>query len=1048
MEFRILGPLEVVEGERVVDLAAAKHRTLLAMLLLHANEIVSTERLIDALWESRPPETAQKTLQVYISQLRKTLGKDRVQTKAPGYLVYVDEDELDLSRFQRLVEDGRLRDALMLWRGPPLAEFSYERFAQAEIARLEELRLSCLERRIGDDLAAGRHAELVGELESLVQIHPLREQLRAQLMLALYRSGRQAEALAAYQRARRVLVAELGIEPSRSLRELERAILAQAPSLDVVSGNDEQSESIEGPRGVFVGREAELTGLLAGLDDALAGRGRLFLISGEPGIGKSRLADEVIREARARGARVLTGRCWEAGGAPAYWPWVQSLRAYVRESDREVLRGQLGAGAVELAQILPELRELLPGLPEPTSIDSEGARFRLFDATAEFLRNASAHRPIVLVLDDLHAADGPSLVLLQFLARELGSAHLLVVGACRDVDPVPGEPLTAMLVDVAREPVSYRLSLSGLSAREVLEYVERTAPTIASPELSTALHEETEGNPLFVGETVRLLSLEGIRPDPDGNLRLDIPHSVREVIGRRFTHLSEGCNRILVLASVLGREFALDALARMGGLSVDELLDQLDEALTARVVSDVPGEPGRLRFSHVLIRDTLYERLTAARRVQLHALAAGVLEDVYGDSLEGHQEETPENVLALARHWSEAGAPTRAIAYYRRGAELALRVFAYYEAEEALTRAVALLHREPEGAHRDEEELELRIMLGSARGWGSPDYVEARDLSVKLGRDVSPPILRGLALNAVLRFELADAREHGLALLSAGERDQDPMLVVEAGYVLGVTSFWEGELRESRRHLEDAIGRYSSERREAHIALYSQDPKVVCLSRLAWTLWLLGHPDQAREARDSALALADELGHPFSRCYASLYGAIVSQALGDDPARAELVEATETLATDERFPLLQTWAVLLRHWSLARQGDRDAINAMKTATDGLEETRQAPLLSYFLSLLARAYLIVGEHAQGLDVVTNTLAGTQRTGAKYLDSELQRLRGELLVASGAGATDIRTAFGLAREIARSQAAAALERQARSELMRWQPLGRSTTPQARD
>jgi tetratricopeptide (TPR) repeat protein len=278
-------------------------------------------------------------------------------------------------------------------------------------------------------------------------------------------------------------------------------------------------------------------------------------------------------------------------------------------------------------------------------------------------------------------------------------------------------------------------------------------------------------------------------------------------------------------------------------------------------------------------------------------------------------------------------------------------------------------------------------------------------------------------------------------LRSAGERDQDPMLVVEAGYVLGVTSFWEGELREARRHLEDAIERYSSERRETHIALYSQDPKVVCLSRLAWTLWFLGSPDQAAATRDSALALADELGHPFSRCYASLYGAILSQELDDERARAELVEVTEALATDERFPLLQTWAALLRHWSLARQGDWDAINAMKTAINGLEETRQAPLLSYFLSLLARAYLVVGEHAQGLEVVTNALAGTQRTGARYLDSELQRLRAELLVASGAGAADIRAAFGLAREIARGQKAAALERRATGELTRWQPMQRS-------
>src|SRR5207247_3326622 len=184
-------------------------------------------------------------------------------------------------------------------------------------------------------------------------------------------------------------------------------------------------------RGVFVGRDSELAQLLAGLEDVFSARGRLFLLVGEPGIGKSRLADELINQARVRGARILIGRCWEAGGAPAYWPWVQSLRAYVREAEPETLRAQLGAGAVDLAQILPELYELLPGLPQPASLEPEAARFRLFDATSEFLRNASETRPLVLVLDDLHAADAPSLLLLQFLARELGSSRMLVVAALR-----------------------------------------------------------------------------------------------------------------------------------------------------------------------------------------------------------------------------------------------------------------------------------------------------------------------------------------------------------------------------------------------------------------------------------------------------------------------------------------------------------------------------------------------------------------------------------------------------------------------------------------
>jgi class 3 adenylate cyclase len=233
MDFRILGPLEVLSDGQPLDLGGQKQRALLALLLLEANRVVSSGRLIDALWEEEPPETAQKALQVYVSQLRKLLGKERLQTQAPGYRLRVEPDELDLARFQHLQEQGRLQEALALWRGPPLAEFAYQRFAQVEIGRLEELRLACLEERIEGDLGEGRHAELVGELEALVQEHPLRERLRTQLMLALYRSGRQAEALEAYQDARRALTEELGIEPGRSLRDLHQAVLNQDSALDL-----------------------------------------------------------------------------------------------------------------------------------------------------------------------------------------------------------------------------------------------------------------------------------------------------------------------------------------------------------------------------------------------------------------------------------------------------------------------------------------------------------------------------------------------------------------------------------------------------------------------------------------------------------------------------------------------------------------------------------------------------------------------------------------------------------------------------------------------
>ena len=336
-----------------------------------------------------------------------------------------------------------------------------------------------------------------------------------------------------------------------------------------------------------------------------------------------------------------------------------------------MLRAQLGTGGAEIAQLIPELRELLPELPEPTPIDVEGARFRLFDATARLLCAAARQQPVLLVLDDLHAADVSSLLMLQFLVRELGSARLLVLAALRDVDPVPGRPLAALLAEVAREPGTRRLSLRGLAEPDVAAYVEQTAPEISSPELVAALHEQTEGNPLFVGEMVRLLPLEGLGSKPAGS-GIGVPQTVRDAIARRLAHLSDGCQGMLGLASILGREFTLATLVRVAGVPEDEVLDVLDEAMAARIVSDVPGGPGRLRFTHVLIRDTLYEGLTSARRVRLHRLAV--------DAIEAHHGDAPGPHLAELAHHSVAGSEfEKALGYAGRAGDHALALLAYEE---------------------------------------------------------------------------------------------------------------------------------------------------------------------------------------------------------------------------------------------------------------------------------------------------------------------------------------------------------------------------------
>jgi class 3 adenylate cyclase/tetratricopeptide (TPR) repeat protein len=815
------------------------------------------------------------------------------------------------------------------------------------------------------------------------------------------------------------------------------------------------------PVTAIIGRDHELSILQRAIDDLRAGSGSVVSISGQAGVGKSRLLADVLERSETRLASSppflwLEGRCASYGEGVPYFPvrdllhnWLGvsdgdpevRVRIALRRAVDQLFQRPAGDAYKYLAALLGIASDDHAGGPEP-EVAAEELQQRIFAAVGALLDRMAQDRPVVVALEDLHWADATSTKLVRSLLPIVERSAVLLVMTQRD----ERDHAAWALKEVAARDFPHLVrevvldSLPPLAEQLLLD--ELVGVGTLSKDLRHRLLDAAGGNPLFLEELVRsLVDAGALVRGEEGNLRhehdvpIAIPQTVERVILARADRLPTDCRETLTAASVAGRRFDLTLLTDLVG-SDDSLQQTLHDLLRLGFIEQERRWPQpQYRFKHVLIQEAIYRTMLAEQRTRLHRAAA--------ESLEGLARDTQEDALALARHWEGAGESLRAIPYYRRGAELAIRGFANEEAVEALDHALDLLDQEPATAARDEIELDIRIMLGVPLvvrgGWGTlvvrDDYMRARELCLRVGRPVSPPILRGLAIGSVIRLELAEARGHGLALLDIAEREQDSVLLVEANYVLGVTTFWTGDFPQSRDFLQEAIARYAPAHSDRHIALYSQDPKVICLCRMGWTLWHLGYPQRAAAARDEAIALAEEMGHPLSLCYAYGLGAIISTELYDGRRAAELLSALEVVATDKGLHFWELFAAVYKHWPAA-QTDPQAIEPMKSAIKDFDGTGQTLWKTYFLSLVARAQLSFGDHTAGLESITVAVEETRRTGAWYLDSELQRLRGELLHAADAAAGEIESAFRRAYDIAVRQEAKSLELRAAVALTRWQ------------
>ncbi len=911
----------------------------------------------------------------------------------PGYKLVVGSKALDTRRFESMADQGRgmllagdyagardtLAAALELWRGPALLEFAHLDFAWGFAAKLEERRLIATEDRIDADLRLGRHAAVVGELGELVAAHPLREQLRHHMALALYRSGRQAEALRILDDARRTLRDQLGIDPGRPLVELETAILTHDAGLDLVTagggatagppkvepaaahavaavrtapavavppggngdghGEGEGVRGLEAPGGVMapgarlVGRGLELRQAIAALGEARTAS-RIVLVEGEPGIGKTRLLEELAAEARSRGTAVLWGRAFEGGATPAFWPWLPPLRTLVADQAP--------------GDIAPELANLVSA-GEGTASGAERSRFQLFDAVHRLIADAAATAPLMIVLDDIQWADLASLELLTFVAGQVVSDPILLACSVRQLEVGRNDAVVEALAALSRAAATRRIFLRGLSHADTAELVALAAGPDVAEDVTAAIQLRAEGNPFFATELARLVVAEHATADLLGAVSPggDVPSGVRDVVRRRIALLPDETVALLQVAGVMGREVDLDLLAAAADADFDTILDDIEPAVVHRLLEPVPDRPATFRFSHALVREAVVDDVSALRRARIHLKVADALAATLG-----HLDDTAE---IIAEHlWSAApiGVGQRAAEAIERAAEVAVRRYAFESAEALLERAVQLRRSSTRSTLDTEAELTAisrllsiqRSVAGYASVAESPHLRRAKELARRIERsDILTRLLwtEWAAYDTMCDFERSDAIAEQLWELTS---DSDDPLVRAAGLsAVGISHWHHGRVAEGSARLDEAVE--AGARADAPAATLGLDLEVLLLP------------------------------HPFSRYLHVLTGAT-------DPAAGEAVFSDLAALAPDRYAV--SLVMMFSAAGAVATGHPDW--AERAARRGIEADPESTFSFWGRGLagyLAAALIDQGRLDEGLPMIDHAIeqfvAGGGRTG---------------------------------------------------------------------
>jgi len=804
-----------------------------------------------------------------------------------------------------------------------------------------------------------------------------------------------------------------------------------------------------------VGRDAERAELLSAFDTARQGRGLLFAVCGEPGIGKTTFVEDVLSQlAVEESVTIARGRCSERlAGTDAYLPHLEALEGLLRTEGPECAQAMRELAPTWYAQVAthPDSGERAALQREMESASQERMKREL----GAFVSAMARLRPLVLFIDDLHWADVSTVDLLSYLAGRFPNTAILVVVTYRPSDlQLVRHPFLQLKPDLQSRGLCRELELAFLTLADIDAYLALMFPGHRFPEdFPQLILSKTEGSPLFMADLVRYLRDGGvIRDDPEGwvlaqampDLERVLPESVRGMIERKVGQLGDEDRGLLVAASVQGYEFdsavVAKALAREP-LDIETRLEEMERVHALVRLMEERELPDRspslrFRFVHALYQNALYATLRATRRTQLHTAVAGALEALSAD-------KTADVAQELAMLWEGAREPARAAGYLLIAAKQAFEVHANHESAALAARGIALLDGLPESRDRDRRELALQIAAGAAlritRGYGEAEvgkaYRRAALLSERARDDRQlVAILRGLWEFHELRAEYDVAHTFAKELFTFADRRRDPALLIVAHDALGDTSLWTGELRAARRHLERGVELYKREGLGSDATQFGYDSGVACLSFLALTLWYLGFPDLARDRSDEAMALARVLGTPAGMAQTMFFTAWVHQLEGDTATARTRTDELIILCEEQGIPMYLAAGRLLKGLLLAEEGRADeGVALMREGMAGHRATGTELGASVWAGgWLAEGLLRAGRVHEALQVIADALAFVERTGERFHEAELWRLRAEALKQSGAGYVEIEAALERALASARQCSAKSLELRAEAAL----------------